>query len=137
MDISWLNRLENNRERGPLTWAGAMLEWRKQALEMVPFGETGRLAAALQVIVEQHGDQFVLELIGLRDGPQRVGLTTTAPYFGGLRYWFRCPGLGCSKRVAKLYLPPEATDFRCRQCHDLTYASCWKFHKRWNVDNKI
>jgi hypothetical protein len=40
----------------------------------------------------------------------RVGLTTTRPHFGGLRWWFVCPlsveGTRCGRRVGKLYLPP-------------------------------
>lgn len=64
------------------------------------------------------------------DGQPRqsqVWLTTTAPYYGGLRWWFRCPlrrgadGLGL--RVAKLYLPTTAQWFGCRLAHDLTYRS--------------
>src|SRR5438067_1690451 len=38
----------------------------------------------------------------------RVGLTTTRPRFGGLRWWFVCPlvvgGVPCRRRVGKLYL---------------------------------
>jgi hypothetical protein len=58
----------------------------------------------------------------------RVGLTTTRPRFGGLRWWFLCPlgvnGVPCGRRVGKLYLPPAAGYYGCRHCHDLTYASC-------------
>ncbi len=57
----------------------------------------------------------------------RVGLATTRPHFGGLRWWFLCPltvnGRACRRRVAKLYLPPSGRYFGCRHCYDLTYAS--------------
>ena len=36
------------------------------------------------------------------------------------RWWARC---ACSRRVAKLYLPRNATNFRCRHCHQLRYRS--------------
>jgi hypothetical protein len=56
-----------------------------------------------------------------------VGLTTTHPPFGGLRWWFRCTmdvdGRPCGRRVRKLYLPAGATLFGCRRCHRLTYTS--------------
>ena len=56
----------------------------------------------------------------------RVGLLTTRPHFGGLRWWFRCPlivnGQPCGRRVKMLYLARGL--FGCRECHDLTYLSC-------------
>jgi hypothetical protein len=62
-----------------------------------------------------------------------VRLTTTRPHFGGLRWWFLCPlladGWPCLRRVGKLYLPPGAWYFGCRQCHDLTYTSCQESRK--------
>jgi hypothetical protein len=61
----------------------------------------------------------------------RVGLTTTAPHFGGLRWWFVCPltvnGVPCGRRVGKLYLPGQY--FGCRHCHELTYTSCQESHR--------
>lgn len=59
-----------------------------------------------------------------------VMLTTTEPYFGGLRYWFLCSLAGCGRRVGKLYLPPRQTYFGCRHCYDLTYRSCQYSDKR-------
>ncbi len=38
-----------------------------------------------------------------------------------LRPWFVCPGEGCRRRVAILYL--EGLRFLCRQCLDLAYPS--------------
>jgi hypothetical protein len=64
----------------------------------------------------------------------RVGLTTTQPHFGGLRWWFVCPlvvgGRPCQRRVGKLYLPPGCRYFGCRTCYRLTYESFQKHDKR-------
>jgi hypothetical protein len=51
-----------------------------------------------------------------------VSLCSTVPYYGGRRWWFICPIKKI--RVAKLYLPPGATQFGSRKAHDLTYTSC-------------
>ena len=48
----------------------------------------------------------------------RVPLTATPCYFGGQRLWCLCPR--CNRRVAILFAFP---DFRCRECHRLSYAS--------------
>jgi hypothetical protein len=56
-----------------------------------------------------------------------IQLETTRPHFGGVRWWGRCPlvvnGHACARRVAKVYLPPGARYFGCRECYKLTYAS--------------
>jgi hypothetical protein len=61
----------------------------------------------------------------------RLGATPTQ--FVGRRGWFICPlivrGIPCNRRVAKLYLPPGAKYFGCRECHDLTYRSCQEAHQ--------
>ena len=49
----------------------------------------------------------------------RFTFVTTRPHFGGQRWWFQC---WCMRRCAKLYLPPRARHFRCRECHRLAYA---------------
>ena len=63
---------------------------------------------------------------------ERVGLLTTEPVRGGVRWWFACPvtskGERCRRRVAKLHLPPGGQGFGCRQCHDLTYESSQESH---------
>jgi hypothetical protein len=60
-----------------------------------------------------------------------VLLQTTPTQFGGERWWFCCPinGVGCSRRVGKLYLPPGERYFGCRTCHRLTYLSCQAAHR--------
>ena len=45
---------------------------------------------------------------------------TTQPDNDAIQQWFRC---ACGQRVAKLYLPPNATTFLCRCCHNLIYHS--------------
>jgi hypothetical protein len=64
----------------------------------------------------------------------KVELAVTYPRFGGLRWWFICPlvvnGRACGRRVGKLYLPPSASYFGCRNCHRLTYLSAQEHDKR-------
>jgi hypothetical protein len=54
-----------------------------------------------------------------------VRLVTTPCHLGGVRWWFICPlsrnGIGCGRRVRKLYLSGKY--FGCRNCHRLTYTS--------------
>jgi hypothetical protein len=56
-----------------------------------------------------------------------VDLDSTPCYFGGVRWWFICPlivnGAACRRRSRILYLPPGATYFGCRECHQLSYDS--------------
>lgn len=51
----------------------------------------------------------------------RVQIEYTEPNFGGVRPWFLCPE--CRERRRKLYLPPRAELFACRECYDLGYQS--------------
>jgi hypothetical protein len=44
----------------------------------------------------------------------------TACNYGGARPWFRCPVVGCDRRVAILYARPF---FACRQCCQLAYKT--------------
>jgi hypothetical protein len=50
-----------------------------------------------------------------------VRLDTTPCHYGGERHWFRCPAVGCGRRVAKLYLGQR--HFVCRHCLQLAYQS--------------
>ena len=62
-----------------------------------------------------------------------IRLQTTPTNFDGERWWFTCPlivgGESCGRRVGKVYLPPGARYFGCRQCHELTYRSCQEAHQ--------
>jgi hypothetical protein len=55
------------------------------------------------------------------DKIEYIELEKTYPFFGGSRYWMKCPG--CDERVRKIYSPPKKTHFRCRTCYDLMYQS--------------
>jgi hypothetical protein len=55
-------------------------------------------------------------------------ITTTQPK-GGIRYWFKCPAIGCGRMTEKLHLPSSALYFACRRCYNLTYESCNESHK--------
>lgn len=62
-------------------------------------------------------------------GYERIELESTSPHYGGNRWWMLCPSprdeVECNgNRCGKLYLPPGAVFFACRECHDLTYESC-------------
>lgn len=47
-----------------------------------------------------------------------VSLDWTPCTYGGQRAWFRCPAVGCGRRVAILY---GGSIFACRHCHQLSY----------------
>ena len=50
--------------------------------------------------------------------PVRIEWTTCN--YGGQRAWFRCPVVGCGRRVALLY---SGKVFACRHCYKLAYES--------------
>ncbi|PSH03526.1 MAG: hypothetical protein CXZ00_11970 [Acidobacteria bacterium] len=47
-----------------------------------------------------------------------VAIDWTPCHYGGRRAWFRCPGQGCGRRVAILYIGKYAL---CRHCRQLAY----------------
>lgn len=47
-----------------------------------------------------------------------VSLDVTKCHIGGQRVWWRCPALGCGRRVALLY---GGKIYACRHCHRLAY----------------
>lgn len=49
-----------------------------------------------------------------------VGLDWTPCTLGGQRVWWRCPAVGCGRRVAVLY---GGRIFACRWCYQLAYRS--------------
>ena len=94
----------------------------------------GRTLGSVGVILNW-GDVPRLSLMyHWHDKPVRmdVALTSMPTQFGGCRWWFRCPlmrdGAPCLRRAGKLYLPPNARYFGCRQCYDLTYRSSQEAH---------
>jgi hypothetical protein len=102
----------------------------------------GQLVGPIRFVVWSNGSRrrvlhlfFTVELESKRQGvEQQIQLQTTKPYFGGVRWWFTCPIRSernfCNGRVGKLYLPPNAHYFTCRNCHDLTYRSSQESDKR-------
>jgi hypothetical protein len=58
----------------------------------------------------------------LTDVHQLIHVAWTSCNFGGYRDWFVCPGSGCGKRVAVLYLGSSGL-FACRRCQNLAYAT--------------
>ena len=70
-----------------------------------------------------------------------IRLQTTEPYFGGRRWWLTCPltvdGVACRRRIGKLYLPPGARYFGCRECHRLTYRSCQEAHQAERLFGRV
>lgn len=48
----------------------------------------------------------------------RVQLIKSYPYFGGVRYWFKCPK--CGRKVSSLYCQKY---FLCRHCLNLCYKT--------------
>jgi hypothetical protein len=85
-------------------------------------GETVWSAIGWRVLGDD-GIATALELqYAIGDAPIRtvVPIVWTACHFGGQRPWFRCPALGCGRRVRVLY---GRHYFCCRFCHDLAYAS--------------
>ena len=83
-------------------------------------------------------DHVLLEYVISQTGSPRhitteARLVTTQPYFGGERYWVTCPLDSTGRMISKLYLPPGALQFGCRECHNLTYASCQDSSPGWWV----
>lgn len=50
-----------------------------------------------------------------------IRLQTTPCNYGGVRYWFTCPAVGCGRRVAILYAAGKY--YACRHCYHLAYQS--------------
>jgi len=81
----------------------------------------------LQLTIEMNLDpspSFFIPELG-----QRLTLQSTAPHFGGIRWWFSCPGPECGQRRASLYYSPGDNRFLCRDCLGLTYRSCQESHR--------
>jgi hypothetical protein len=56
-----------------------------------------------------------------RDCCNTVYLDWTPCHYGGQRVWWRCPAVGCGRRVAVLYSGKDA--YACRHCLGLGYRS--------------
>ena len=121
-ECRWLDVRRFVREgiiaRGRTCWTGWY--WRDDS------GNT-RASVDLAASGEAVGLSYTLTLNGV---PERVRYTvpltwTAAPPVP----WFVCPGRGCGRRVAKLYMPPGGRYFLCRHCYGLSYESRQKWDK--------
>lgn len=65
----------------------------------------------------------------LADGNQ-IEVTSTPCNYGGVRYWWKCPG--CGGRIACLYQYKGA--YRCRHCLNAVHASTQSAKKDRNLD---
>ncbi|MCP4481335.1 MAG: hypothetical protein GY817_00705 [bacterium] len=63
----------------------------------------------------------------------KAKLVSTSCYYGGVRWWFRCPlvinGKQCNRKVGVLYLG-NGKYFGCRHCYNLIYESSKTHDKR-------
>jgi hypothetical protein len=79
------------------------------------------------IVIETRTDAIELVYCISRNEQPPEDVRTTVPLswsscnYGEKRPWFICPGKGCGRRVAKLYLVGKY--FLCRHCHNLTYSS--------------
>jgi hypothetical protein len=55
----------------------------------------------------------------------RIGVTTTRPQYGGVRYWFVCPSSICRRRCSVLYGEQHTNvrALRCRHCLRVRYET--------------
>jgi hypothetical protein len=91
---------------------------------------TGQRACHIEYQVTLNENTGILRLCSImrfdglgravRVGEQTIHLITTAPPYGGRRWWFICPSTG--RRAMKLHLPYGAGVFASRQAHCLGYA---------------
>src|SRR6266851_1279203 len=89
---------------------------------------------AVGCVLEKHDDiPISMRLQYKTSGDQTncdywVPITSTHCNYGGVRFWFLCPGgkngVSCGRRCRKLYL--RGITFACRLCHGLTYESTQK-----------
>ena len=116
-----INRLLRDRHIIPGRWVHGTLRWTVVG--------TGREVSSLSYeanIVDPDAAWMRLRY-AIGDGEAqrsfnyKVGLITTRPPRGGLRWWFRCPASG--RRCTKLHRPPGGDTFAARQAWSLGYAS--------------
>jgi hypothetical protein len=92
----------------------------------------GEKVASIQVRTE--ADRVILDYKHRSGGGEwksenyPVRVEWTPCNYGGTRAWFRCPAVGCGRRVAILY---GGTIFACRHCYRLAYSS-----QRENLDDR-
>lgn len=82
-------------------------------------------SSSIQIQMASSRDSLALSYYVTRAGAEHgiyqvevIQLTTTPCHLGGYRNWFFCPK--CDRRCEILY---TGMPFRCRECHNLSYAS--------------
>lgn len=74
---------------------------------------------AYHITISLPGKHVQGELAQDRD---EIAMERTPCHLGGHRLWWRCPAIGCNRRVAILYGGNGAI-FACRHCYNLNYPS--------------
>jgi len=92
----------------------ATLRWSRNG---EPFASMGLRADFSCVVLTYRHRRYDEEW---KDEEYPVRLEWTPCNYGGSRPWFRCPAMGCGRRIAVLY---GSGIFACRQCHRLAYES--------------
>src|SRR5579859_1742826 len=134
IDATTMNRLK--------LFSGPMLQGRE--VTWLAEGQTPAPGQRLAVVVQRYDGKAGLfsrwdaagHMVLAYDDPDcnqgsrclEVPLVTTAPQYGGLRWWFLAPC--CGQRVRMLYIPAPGPAglkhvylLHCRRCLDLHYAS--------------
>lgn len=107
MDVRRLSKKECLREGHYFMW-----QWTRDE------------AVQSSIRIRAEADRIILEYRSRSRGEEwesheyPVPLEFTPCHFGAQRVWFRCPGRGCGRRVAILYL---SRYFVCRHCLRLAY----------------
>ncbi len=83
-------------------------------------------------VIPDHGVTLRYTIRGESVPESFVRWETTAPHFGGLRYWWLCPS--CGRRCADLY---GGRYFLCRKCHDLTYRTAQCGNLSESIGNRM
>lgn len=98
--------------------------WRSRLAVLVLRPQVGlpRALAVLGVAADPKDANALVAEVNARLGEaQVVRLTTTRPFYGGLRWWCQCSE--CERRARVIYRPPGAGLFACRTCARVTYRS--------------
>lgn len=120
IDVFWLNKHHyfQGFKQGGIKW-----------------GERSNISIVVNTIGENNYIRFLYKnKTTYNDYDYKFNLLETSCFFGGKRYWFQCglytSNVFCGRRVGSLYLPPGASYFGCRHCHNISYDSR-------NVSNNI
>jgi hypothetical protein len=124
LPISPFSNAIRSLESGPYGWANEFQSWSRHGkptgtVNLWLEGGEGEIAAWLsyQLTLKNHHVDY----------HYRIGLEYALLPWGARRWWWCCPE--CGRRAGALYLPPKASQFLCRGCHDLTYQSSQEHHK--------